>query len=149
MAFQDSPNLDRYDEGIPKKQPGKFNRSVGKKFILWFTVSTIVILSLIILGKNDTFQGVVGEGAIEGKVVDDGGAEFSAEIVLAGTNLSVVADTNGNFVIENIPQGAYSIIFLNENYGWEEKIIVESGKTVDMGVVEIPYIEFEESNLEE
>lgn len=50
-------------------------------------------------------------GKISGRVTDDKTGEGlpTAKVVLVGTEMCATADTNGNFIIENVPEGTYRL----------------------------------------
>ena len=63
----------------------------------------ITLFSISLIGQTD-------KGTIKGKVFDpEYGNIIGANILLLGTNLGAVADSNGSYVIRNVPFGQYAI----------------------------------------
>ena len=52
-----------------------------------------------------------GQGKVTGSVVDvDGKAIAGANVILAGTSLGAASDTDGNYLIMNVPVGEYTVV---------------------------------------
>lgn len=68
-------------------------------------------------------------GTIKGKVTDTNGkALIGANVVLLGTNWGAATDTEGNYEIENVPNGSYTIAFSFIGYqSHQEEITVADG----------------------
>ena len=143
MSLQDSPNLDDYQDGVPSKPPEKSQSPSFTKVIIGFLFAIIIIMGLTTLRDSTFFRLFTGVSSVSGQVVDHTGKQFAAEVVLTGTNMSIIADSNGKFILENVPEGTYDIVFLNDYYGWEEFISLTKGQSLDMGVIVIPYFEVE------
>ncbi len=72
-------------------------------------------------------------GKISGKVIDRSNLQslINANIMLEGTSIGAISDVNGNYLIEIVPVGAYSLVF--SYVGYKKLIIpdviVKSDKT--------------------
>ena len=63
----------------------------------------ITLFSISLIGQTD-------KGTVKGKVFDpEYGNIIGANILLLGTNLGAAADSNGSYVIRNVPFGQYAI----------------------------------------
>lgn len=79
-----------------------------------------------------------GSGKIVGKVVDNelGEGLIGCNILIDGTTMGSAADINGNYTIENIPVGTYSIIF--SSIGFSKKtvtdVIIKDGQILTLNI---------------
>lgn len=74
-------------------------------------------------------------GNIEGQVFDLQSSEAltGVNIVLQGTNYGAATDINGNYRIENIPSGSYTLIATYLGYeNIEQEINIEGGQTLEL-----------------
>jgi hypothetical protein len=143
MKLQDSPKIEDYQEGVPKRKSDNPRSKTIVRLIIGFLTIVIITMTFIAIQNSESFNLFVGVGSISGQVVDHNGQQFSAEVVLAGTDISTVANSQGIFRLDNVPEGTYNIIFLNDSYGWEESVSTTKGQTTDMGIISIPYFEDE------
>jgi hypothetical protein len=143
MKLQDSPKIEDYQEGAPKRKSNNPKSKTIVRSIIGILTAVIIVLVFVTIQDSESFNLFVGVGSISGKVVDHNGQQFAAEVVIAGTDISTIADSQGNFRIDQVPEGTYNIIFLNDSYGWEETVSTTKGQTTDMGIVSIPYFEDE------
>jgi outer membrane receptor protein involved in Fe transport len=91
------------------------------------------ILSLFLLF---TSAAIAQEGKVMGKVIDQQNSEplVGANVIIVGTSLGVVSDVNGNYVIAQIPPGAYSIraSFIGYQNVTVQNIRIVSGLTAEV-----------------
>jgi len=67
------------------------------------------LLLLFNLISSQSF-GQIDKGTIKGKVFDpEYGSVVGANIILLETNLGAAVDTNGNYIVRNVPFGQYGI----------------------------------------
>jgi TonB-dependent receptor len=75
-------------------------------------------------------------GKISGKVIDNVTKEemIAANVVVVGTSLGVATDANGNFIIQSVPPGTYTIKTSYIGYKSDEKkeVRVVSGQTTTL-----------------
>lgn len=101
-------------------------------------------LKMIICINLVLFAGIVfgqKSGSVSGQVYDDVSGEglISANIILTGTSWGTAADVEGNFVIQNIPPGEYTLRASYIGYvPKEQSITIEAGKTVQLQLALTP-----------
>jgi hypothetical protein len=76
--------------------------------------STLKILDVFAPGgtgsPGGTGGGGTGTGRVSGKVVNDGGTALpSAQVEVVGLSLSAITGNNGEYMIDHVPPGTYSI----------------------------------------
>lgn len=101
---------------MSKLNYGKLSRSL-------FTIALVVLLPAFTL---------FAQGTIKGKITDSKGNGIpSANVILLGTRIGAAADVNGNYTVENVPAGSYtlraSVIGYKES---KAEISVVSGQTI-------------------
>jgi len=81
----------------------------GMYFSKWLGFRTLLTLAAcLVLSLNASAQG--GKGAIRGRVSDpSGGALIGAEIILQQNDASMVSDAQGQFFINNLEPGTYTV----------------------------------------
>ncbi|MBN1299812.1 MAG: TonB-dependent receptor [Melioribacteraceae bacterium] len=86
---------------------------VQKKFLMIFLIMTSIVLT-----AQQT-------GNITGTVVDEefGDALIGANILLEGTAIGAATDIEGKYLIENVPEGKYNIIF--SSIGFARQIVTD------------------------
>ena len=85
------------------------NNQDERKMSLFRGSKSIVLIGLILLAAGGALAEATGK--IVGKVTDKKtgeGLSYSF-VTIIGTQISVSADENGNFVIENVPAGTYNL----------------------------------------
>lgn len=140
-------------------------------FVLWLFVSTAVkghpdvpeqlfgILMAIVgfyfgsrtsQSASETFMQKEKPGAIKGKVHLEGSQDHSGvRVKVEGTGATVTTSTTGEFIIEDVPPGTYTLTFEKEGYLDQsiEHVKVTSGSTVNIGVVELIRLGFEDDEI--
>jgi TonB-dependent starch-binding outer membrane protein SusC len=74
-------------------------------------------------------------GSITGKVLDEEGLALpGANVIVLNTELGAATDTDGNYVIRNIPSGTYSVRaqFVGYDNFTIENVVVEAGKSTEV-----------------
>jgi outer membrane receptor for ferrienterochelin and colicin len=107
-------------------------------FLIGFILSvpSITIANSNLMQANESSQGI-----LKGQVLDNtsGDALEAANVFVQGTNKGAATDKDGYFIISNIPQGTYTIIF--SFIGYTEKslqnIEIVSNDIVNVGVVRL------------
>ena len=149
MTFEDSPKLEDYEEGLPIRSPEKKKR---RKIVIRSLIGVLIVVitgfGLTQIQDSENFARLAGEGSIAGHVNDHHGNPYPADVAISGTKISTTANEEGLFELEHVPIGDYSIIFLNDSYGWEQKASVQSGQNTDMGTITIPDIEVEPLDIQ-
>ena len=75
-------------------------------------------------------------GGIKGKVTDDSSPIPLVNIIIIDTPYGIGTDTNGEYLIKNIPAGNYSIQF--SAVGWETKtkdVSIISNRIIELDIV--------------
>ena len=97
---------------------------------LLFKVKSIITLLVILF----TAQFVFAQSVIKGKIKDDEGKPlFNASIGIKGTYYGAVTDLDGNFEIENVPDGTYELYASFIGYYPMERIVTVSGSSISLG----------------
>ena len=90
-------------------------------------------LNLLVLGNDDGLS-----GRVTGVVIDKANGEtlIGVPVMIEGTTLGAVTDLDGRYLITNIPNGTYNIVF--RYIGYTTKIIrnvaVQEGSPVNLDV---------------
>jgi TonB-dependent starch-binding outer membrane protein SusC len=87
------------------------------------------------LGQTENYVTAVETGNIKGKVVDGATKEplFGASVTLRGTTIGCNTDSKGNFELENLKPGKYTIAASYVGYSTTTKTIeVSANKTIDV-----------------
>jgi len=133
MAFEESPSLNLYKDGLPSRPPDPSR----KRRRVWAVIIGLAILSMGLaffnMARDGTLAILAGTGAATGMVYDDQGNPIVAEISVFGTILSTQSDQTGRFQLEGIPAGRQVVVVAYRNIGREYKVNVTAGQTTDMG----------------
>jgi hypothetical protein len=96
-----------------------------------------IILATALLMAPMAFSQSTGQ--ITGKVTDaaKGEALIGANAVIDGTQLGAAVDVDGNYLIKNVPTGAYSVRFSFVGYAAKvvNNVVIEAGKTAKIDVI--------------
>lgn len=94
----------------------------------------VFILCFGILSTSSNAQ--TGNGAVRGSMVD---ADFLVPVTgvvlsIEGTGMSVITDSNGDFFINNLPPGAYTILASKDGYVRERRgdVVVTAGNVKEL-----------------
>ncbi len=102
-------------------------------FSKWLGFRTLLTLAAcLVLSLNASAQG--GKGAIRGRVSDpSGGALIGAEIILQQNDASVVSDAQGQFFINNLEPGTYTVEISYVGFTAAKKdVVVVAGQTANV-----------------
>ncbi len=136
MAFENSPSLDDFQNGIPKKLPGRSsrrNRVVILSVLLVFML--LVLLAVTILQSNNATM-FAAKGSISGQAIDANGYPFHGDILIMGTDLKTSTQADGSFLIEGVPSGSRVLVLANDYSGYEFPVQVIAGDTVAIGQIQ-------------
>lgn len=99
---------------------------------------SLIKLSIIVLLFTASFINAGTNGKLAGKVLDSEVKEpvIGATIVVQGTNFGAVADLEGDFYINNIPPGIYTVVVSSVGYHKVtiEKISIKIDQTTKLNV---------------
>ena len=100
----------------------------------------VIVLTIKISIASSTLFAQVKTGSVAGILRDSAGtAVDSAVITIENTKYKTISDKNGNFTLENIPAGTYTLTIYAEKYGLRKiNIKTEAGKknTLDITLKE-------------
>ncbi len=136
MAFENSPSLEEFQDGIPKKLS---DPSAKRKRIRILSFLLLLVLLLIVgsmFAQSDAANVLVGKGSISGQALDENGNPFQGDILILGTELQVATQPDGSFLIEGVPQGARVLVLANKYAGYEFPVQVIAGETVFIGQIQ-------------
>src|SRR5712672_4741587 len=105
----------------------------GMYFSKWLGFRTLLTLAVcLVLSLNASAQG--GKGAIRGRVSDpSGGALIGAEIILQQNDASMVSDAQGQFFINNLEPGTYTVEISYVGFTAATKdVVVVAGQTANV-----------------
>ncbi|MFZ5910461.1 MAG: carboxypeptidase regulatory-like domain-containing protein [Chloroflexota bacterium] len=133
MAFEESPSLDLYKDGLPSRLPDPSH----KRRRMWALIIGLAVLSLVLAFLNMVQDGTLailtGTGDVTGTVYDDQGNPVAAEVFVFGTALSAQSDQTGRFELKGVPAGQQVVVVAYRNIGREYTVNVIAGQAVDMG----------------
>src|SRR5882757_8553191 len=94
--------------------------------------SLLTLATCLVLSLNAFAQG--GKGAIRGRVSDpSGGALIGAEIILQQNDASMVSDAQGQFFINNLEPGTYTVEISYVGFAAVKKdVVVVAGQTANV-----------------
>jgi len=95
--------------------------------------SLLTLAACLVLSLNASAQG--NKGAIRGRVSDpSGGALIGAEIILQQNDASMVSDAQGQFFINNLEPGTYTVEISYVGFTAAKKdVVVVAGQTANVG----------------
>jgi hypothetical protein len=139
MPLYDSPKIDQFKKGLPKKLPDMAGRRKRQHIAL----ASVVVLFLLLIGlqfiRSDQASVLAGVGTVKGMVVDELNLlPVSAEVFISGSDQMLQTDANGYFEISNVPAGPRTLIVAYRNTGREYQVNVTRGSTIDMGILDAP-----------
>ncbi|MFZ5819093.1 MAG: carboxypeptidase regulatory-like domain-containing protein [Chloroflexota bacterium] len=133
MAFEESPSLDLYKDGLPSRLPDPSH----KRRRMWALIVGLTVLSVALaffnMAQDGTLAILTGTGGVTGMVYDDQGNPVVAEVFVFGTTLSAQSDQAGRFELEGVPAGQQVVVVAYRNIGREYMVNVVAGQVVDMG----------------
>ena len=136
MAFEKSPSLDEFENGIPQKLSDPSARRKRLRIIIMVLIVLVLGGLLALFSQSDAASILDGRGSISGRAVDDLGNPFQGYIFILGTDLETQTQPDGSFLIENVPAGMQKLILANEYAGYEFPVQVIAGDTVAIGQIQ-------------
>lgn len=135
MAFDSSPSLDEFKDGMPSNLPDQKKRRRNTWLIILILFITVIALGVINFLQSDTAALMSGSGSISGVVIDENGSPVAAQIYVMGTHIRGAADESGTFSLDGIPAGERSIAIAYEGFGFEVPTFIQAGQNTDLGQV--------------
>lgn len=138
MAYERSPSLKTYGEGLPSSPPP--DTSAQRKWF-WVVITvlavTTVALAVITFARSTTAAILVGTGTVTGKVVDESNQPIVAEVFVLHTNIEAKSNADGIFEIHGVPAGPQSVVVAYQGAGREIMVDVVAGAQVNIGTVQL------------
>lgn len=136
MAFEKSPSLEEFEDGIPEKLSDSSSRRKRIRILVLLLIASLGVLLAAVFAQSDASALLDGKGSISGRAVDDKGSPFQGSIFILGTNLETVTQPDGTFLLEDVPGGTRTLILANEHAGYEFPVLIIAGETVDIGEIQ-------------
>ena len=144
MSFENSPSLKEFEQGIPTKLKDPSARKKKFRIALYLLLGITALLFTYSFFSTEAAALLAGKGNVSGIVLDENTHPYQGYIFILGTDLETSTDTQGYFLLENVPAGARILIVANETMGREYPINIIAGKTIDIG-----QIQFQETAIPE
>ncbi len=135
--LEDSPSLGDYNEGLPPTQQDAPHSRKAVRLLLLVLVLVVLGLSLVRFLQSEAPAKIAGTGQVTGIVISEAASPLPAEIIVLGTDIVGQADSQGQFLIRNIPAGQQSIAILHLDSGVEYPAFVNPGQTTDLGKIKL------------
>ena len=133
MAFEESPSMDLYKDGMPAHLPDPSH----KKRLIWIAIVGLTVLSLLLaffsMAQDGTLAYLAGTGTVTGIVYDDLGQPVTADISVFGADLSAQSDPMGRFELSGVPSGQQVVVVSYRNVGREYVVNISAGQMLDIG----------------
>lgn len=137
MPLEHSPSLSDFAEGMPpaSPDPGRGHRwAYLAMAALSILLGALLVISLV---QRGVVAHASGRGTITGLVLDASGRPTVAEVMIERTELLTRSDTNGHFVLPQVPAGERLLVVANDGLGVEYPIVAIAGASVDIGTVRV------------
>jgi hypothetical protein len=138
MAYEESPQLDDFKNGIPNTLPDHVKNQRRNRRTIGILIFIFVILSVINSRQFRVLSVLIsGTGSVTGTVVNEFGQPILAEIFVIGTDIEDRTGLEGNFIVDGIPSGKQSIVLAVQEGGVEYKVDVIAGSIVNLGRIQL------------
>ena len=112
-------------------------KMINSSRIITIIMSNLKILTILLFAGQILFAQTTGK--VSGKVVD---AEFGegvvgANVMIDGTTLGAAADIDGNYIINAVPPGEYSVTFSSIGYAKSKvtNVVVAAGEITKINII--------------
>jgi hypothetical protein len=133
MGFQESPSLEDFSNGLHSELPDPSKKRKGIWSIIAVLSLIVIVLLVITFFRSGGAAVVAGTGTITGIVLGEQNQPVEAEIIVLGTEIEGMANSEGYFEISNIPAGHRSVAVIYEASGWDFPTKVNPGQVTHMG----------------
>jgi len=133
MAFENSPSLKEFEQGMPEKLSDPSAKKKRIRILILILLGLLIILLAFSFAKSNTATLLAGKGSLSGLVLDDKNQPFEGYIFILGTELETKTNAEGRFLIENVPAGERILVVANDFAGYEFPIVVTAGENKDIG----------------
>ncbi|PWH14900.1 MAG: hypothetical protein DDG58_12220 [Ardenticatenia bacterium] len=138
MAYEQSPSLKTYEQGLPSAPPP--DTSARRKW-LWIIITLLAVatvaLAVVTFARSTAAAILVGTGTVTGKVVDESNRPIVAQIFVLHTNIEATSNPDGTFEIHGVPAGQQAVVVAYQGAGREILVDVVAGARVHMGTVQL------------
>jgi hypothetical protein len=135
--IQDFPSISEVEEHIEQgAKPGP-PKIPWTRWVIGFLAILILAMWISVSIPGSLTATLSSKGGISGRVVNEKSTPIPADISVLRTDLQTAADTGGSFSLQNIPAGSHSVIIGYGGVGVEFPVLVEAGKTIDLGQIEV------------
>lgn len=136
MSFENSPSLDEFENGIPKKLSDPSARRNRVRFLGILFVALLLILMGVSFADSNAADLLAAKGSISGQAIDENGHPFVGDILILGSEVQAKTQADGSFLIEGVPAGARVLVLANAYTGYEFPVQVIAGETVAVGQIQ-------------
>ncbi|MBT3339196.1 MAG: carboxypeptidase regulatory-like domain-containing protein [Anaerolineae bacterium] len=136
MAFENSPSLKEFEDGIPQKLSDPSARRKRIRTLVLLLVVLLLFFVAVSFAQSDTSALLAGKGSLSGQALDDSGQPFQGYIFVLGTDIEAETNAEGDFFVDDVPAGTQTLILANEYAGYEFPVVVAAGETVDIGEIQ-------------
>ncbi len=131
------PSLSEVEEHVEKQADQHHPKRRWTQWVIIFLVVLIIGLGTIQIVKKVPLVFQNGKGSVSGIVVNRMATPVSADIFLLQTNLTATTDSNGAFILRNVPTGIHQVIVAYDGMGQEIQVDVQAGTVVDLGHIQV------------
>lgn len=136
MPLEQAPNLEEINASLPQPESPPPAPAAPKKWLRWALLAlTLLLLAANFFWNSNATAALRGRGGVRGRVVNEAGHPLLGEALILGTNLSATLDENGGFELQNVPAGPQSLIILDAYSGYEARVEIRAGETVEVGEI--------------
>lgn len=137
MGFENSPKIDEFSGGIPPKLIDQKSRR--RWFWLLFSILSLLLIALLTvrLIQSGGVDLLKSTGSISGMIVDEGGEPVQAEIIVFNTDRYAVTESDGKFILDDVPTGNQVVVVGYQGAGFEFPVQVNAGVSTSMGQIQI------------
>ncbi len=136
MAFEKSPSLEEFEDGIPQKLSDPSARRKRIRMLALLVIGLLLVFLAISFAQSDASALLAGKGSVSGRALDDNGQPFQGYAFIVGTDIEGVTAEDGTFLVDGVPAGTRTLVLANEYTGYEFPIVVTAGETVDIGDIQ-------------
>ena len=92
---------------------------------------------ILILLTLTSFR-AISQNAIRGKIQSDNGPMAFASIAIMDSNFGTIADENGKFTLEHLPDGSYQLVVSSVGYRRKQvDIVLQHNEDLDLGEIDL------------
>lgn len=120
-------------------EPKKVNKTT--RWLARWLIAALAVLVLSLTAfrylRSPSGQLMLGSGGVTGLAVNTDQQPVQAEVFIPGSDYSAQAGSDGLFELGNIPAGLQSVVIAYDGIGYEIRVEIEAGKTVNIGTIKL------------